>query len=89
MLITKLDRITKGARIDNGQPPLEREVIFSTVMLYLLICGALLAVHHLQPAGQETVTSSSSPSHENLHGSAPVEGATPTGGQPSTDRAPH
>lgn len=63
MLITKLDRITKTAETRSGTPPLEREVIFSTVMLYLLICGALIAVHYLQPAGQQTTTSSPSPSH--------------------------
>jgi hypothetical protein len=70
MLITKLDRITKTTEAKNETPPLEREVIFSTVILYLLICGALIAVHYLQPSGQETVTSSSSPSHQEFSTSA-------------------
>ncbi|MGH8489638.1 MAG: hypothetical protein ACREXS_12440 [Gammaproteobacteria bacterium] len=33
------------------------------IVLYLLIATVMLLVHHLQPAGQETVTSSTSPSH--------------------------
>lgn len=77
MLITKLDRITKSTETSNGAPPLEREVIFSTVMLYLLICGALIAVHYLQPAGQETATSSSSPSHSEFSTSGKNQGQDP------------
>lgn len=42
---------------------LEREVITAVTILYLLIMGALLAIHYMQPAGQETVTSSPSPTH--------------------------
>lgn len=42
---------------------LETEVIAAVVILYLVICGVMLAIHWLQPVGQETVTSSSSPSH--------------------------
>jgi hypothetical protein len=42
---------------------LENEVIVSVVVLYLLIATVMLLVHLLQPAGQETVTSSMSPSH--------------------------
>lgn len=42
---------------------LEREVIIAVSVLYLLIMGALLAIHYMQPAGQKTVTSSPSPSH--------------------------
>lgn len=66
MLITKMDRITKNGGNNRITPTLEREVIISTVALYLLICGALLAVHHLQPPGQGTTTSSSSPSHQHF-----------------------
>jgi hypothetical protein len=42
---------------------LEREVITAVTILYLLIMGALLAIHYMQPAGQETTTSSPSPTH--------------------------
>lgn len=42
---------------------LENEVIVAVVVLYLLIATVMLLVHHLQPVGQETVTSSTSPSH--------------------------
>jgi hypothetical protein len=45
---------------------LEREVINAVMILYALICIAMLAIHYLQPAGQETETSSTSPSHESL-----------------------
>jgi hypothetical protein len=50
---------------------LEREVIWSVIALYMLICAALLGVHFLQPAGQGTETSSTSPSHDQGH-PAPV-----------------
>ena len=43
---------------------LEREVIVAVVALYLLLSGAMLGIHYLQPAGTETETSSMSPSHE-------------------------
>lgn len=66
MLITKMDRINKNGGNNRIAPTLEREVIISTVALYLLICGALLAVHHFQPPGQETTTSSTSPSHQHF-----------------------
>ncbi|MEQ1440079.1 hypothetical protein AAG565_12015 [Fontimonas sp. SYSU GA230001] len=49
---------------------MENEVIVSVILLYLFIAVTMLAVHHLQPAGQETVTSSQSPSHE--HFAAPA-----------------
>lgn len=42
---------------------LETEVIAAVVILYLVICGVMLGIHWMQPPGQETVTSSSSPSH--------------------------
>lgn len=42
---------------------LENEVIWAVTILYLLICLVMLGIHHLQPAGQGTVTSSTSPSH--------------------------
>ncbi|TAL35933.1 MAG: hypothetical protein EPN97_06745 [Alphaproteobacteria bacterium] len=45
---------------------LEREVIVAVTILYLLIMGAVLAIHYLQPEGQETVTSSPSPSQSHF-----------------------
>ncbi|HTN96873.1 MAG TPA: hypothetical protein VL101_07845 [Nordella sp.] len=43
---------------------LEREVINAVMILYALICIAMLTIHYLQPAGQETGTSSTSPTHQ-------------------------
>lgn len=48
---------------------LEREVINAVMILYALICIAMLAIHYLQPAGQETGTSSTSPAHQSLRSS--------------------
>ena len=42
---------------------LEREIIIAVIVLYLTITGVMVTVHYLQPAGQETATSSRSPSH--------------------------
>lgn len=42
---------------------LEREIIIAVIVLYLVITGVMVAVHYMQPAGQETATSSTSPSH--------------------------
>jgi hypothetical protein len=42
---------------------LENEVIVAVIALYLLLAIVMTAVHYLQPDGQETLTSSSSPSH--------------------------
>jgi hypothetical protein len=47
---------------------LEREVIISVTILYLLISGAVLAIHFLQPAERQTVTSSTSLSHSPAKG---------------------
>jgi hypothetical protein len=46
---------------------LEREVIVAVVILYALICATMLSIHYLQPAGQETKTSSTSPSHQQFY----------------------
>lgn len=43
---------------------LENEVIFAVVILYVLLSAVMLVIHHLQPAGAGTQTSSTSPSHE-------------------------
>ena len=45
---------------------LEREVINAVMILYALICIVMLAIHYLQPAGQATETSSTSPAHDTL-----------------------
>ncbi|MDQ3186574.1 MAG: hypothetical protein M3Q16_09015 [Pseudomonadota bacterium] len=42
---------------------LENEVILAVVVLYLLLAVVMTVVHYIQPAEQETVTSSTSPSH--------------------------
>ena len=41
---------------------LEREIIIAVIVLYLMITGVMVTVHYTQPAGQETATSSTSPS---------------------------
>lgn len=42
---------------------IEREIIFAVIVLYLIITGVMVVVHYLQPQGQQTATSSSSPAH--------------------------
>jgi len=42
---------------------LEREIILAVIVLYLMITGVMVMVHYIQPSGQETATSSRSPSH--------------------------
>ena len=42
---------------------LEREIIIAVVVLYLMITGVMVTVHYIQPSGQQTKSSSSSPSH--------------------------
>jgi hypothetical protein len=42
---------------------LEREIIIAVIVLYLMITGVMVTVHYMQPAGQATATSSTSPSH--------------------------
>lgn len=59
---------------------LEREVIVAVIVLYLLICTAMLAIHYLEPGGPETKTSSMSPSTEALAAGvadAPADSARP------------
>jgi hypothetical protein len=46
-------------------------VILAVVILYVLLSAALLVIHHIQPTETETRTSSTSPSHEALHGGKP------------------
>lgn len=59
---------------------LETEVIWAVIGLYVFIAGVLLLIHHLQPAGQETQTSSPSPSHAAHYG---VPGGEPHAVRPS------
>lgn len=50
---------------------LEKEIIVAVVILYLLIAVVMITVHYLQPPGQETETSSTSPSQvsqSSMHG---------------------
>ncbi len=50
----------------SSKPPrrsLEREIIVAVIVLYLVITGVMVTVHYIQPQGQETATSSGSPSH--------------------------
>lgn len=47
---------------------LETEVIWAVIGLYVFIAGVLLLIHHLQPAGAETRSSSPSPSHAERYG---------------------
>lgn len=63
---------------------LETEVIWAVVGLYIFIAGVLLLIHHLQPEGQETLTSSPSPSHAERYG---VPGGAPHTVRP--DPTPH
>ncbi len=39
---------------------LENEIIIAVIIMYVLLSLAIVLVHYLQPAGQETQTSSSS-----------------------------
>lgn len=55
----------------NRRRSLEREIITAVVVLYLLITGVMVFVHYMQPAGQETTTSSASPSHSERKPQAP------------------
>lgn len=52
----------------NSSADLEREVILSVIILYVLICAAMIGIHYAQPGGTATVTSSSSPSHTERSG---------------------
>lgn len=52
----------------NASADLEREVILSVIILYVLICAAMIGIHYVQPGGTATVTSSSSPSHADRAG---------------------
>lgn len=53
---------------------LEREVIAAVVILYVVLCAVMLAIHYLQPQGAGTLTSSTSPSHESFSSAAPPRG---------------
>ena len=58
---------------------LETEVIWAVIGLYVFIAGVLLLIHHLQPEGRETKSSSPSPSHAEHYG---VPGGEPHGTRP-------
>lgn len=56
----------KRTRPEIKKSRLENEIIFAVVILYVVLSSALLAIHHLQPEGTETQTSSPSPSHSDF-----------------------
>ena len=56
---------------------LENEVILAVVVLYVLLSGALLVIHHVQPEDAETETSSTSPSHGHFSTGATDGAAAP------------
>lgn len=51
---------------------LEREVIVSVIILYVIICAAMLGIHY-SFSGEETKTSSTSPSHSERSVTNPAE----------------
>lgn len=50
----------------NSSADLEREVIVSVIILYVLICAAMIGIHYLRPGG--AATSTSSPVHAHRPG---------------------
>ena len=50
-------------RLPARKASMENEIISAVIVLYLLIAATMFAVHALQPDGQATQTSSTSPSH--------------------------
>lgn len=63
---------SSNMNVKTDRPPLkkmslENEVIISVVFLYFVISSALLLIHHLQPEGVVTLTSSPSPSHASFY----------------------
>lgn len=75
----------KRSRPEIKKSRLENEVILAVVILYVLLSGALLAVHHFQPDGTETTTSSSSPSHSDFSvGGAGTSSAAMPAAEPLT-----
>lgn len=60
---------------EKKQMALETEVILAVIGLYVFIAGVLLLIHFLQPPGQETHTSSPSPSHAERYGEPPQKSA--------------
>ena len=75
-----MDESPKKSAPRRDNHALETEVIWAVVGLYIFIAGVLLLIHHLQPEGQPTHTSSPSPSH--------AERYDVPGGEPHTVRPP-
>lgn len=73
-----MDESPKKSSSPREDHALETEVIWAVIGLYIFIAGMLLLVHHLQPEGQETRSSSPSPSHAERYGVP--------GGEPHTVR---
>lgn len=74
-----MDESPKKSQTTREDHALETEVIWAVIGLYIFIAGMLLLVHHLQPSGQETRSSSPSPSHADRYGVP--------GGEPHTVRS--
>lgn len=53
----------EGKKKSPNRHSLENEVIIAVVVLYLVIAIVMVVVHYIQPPGQDTATSSTSPSH--------------------------
>lgn len=73
---------------------LENEVILAVVVLYLMLSGALLGIHFAMPTDTETVTSSTSPSHdrripEAIPAKPPRPARQAAGVSPQHDRGQH
>ncbi|MFZ4482378.1 MAG: hypothetical protein ACOYOL_00180 [Chthoniobacterales bacterium] len=64
---------------------LETEVIWAVIGLYIFIMGLLLLIHHLQPEGTATHTSSPSPSHASHYD---VPGGQSHAVRPTADQEP-
>ena len=74
-----MDESPKKSAPHRPRHALETEVIWAVIGLYLFIAGVLLLIHHLQPEGQETKSSSPSPSHAEQYG---VPGGEPHATRP-------
>jgi hypothetical protein len=51
---------------------MENEVIIAVVLLYVIIAAVMVIVHYIQPPGQETISASTSPSHDEMKSPAPA-----------------
>jgi hypothetical protein len=80
-----MDESPKKSAPHRPRHALETEVIWAVIGLYIFIMGLLLLIHHLQPEGAPTHTSSPSPSHADRYD---VPGGEPHAVRPSADPQP-